>query len=432
MGAPDPGSLHLRLPRSLLDPGLQQLGCGDADGLVAVRLQLQDGRIAAITPLATPFNPTVPLPLAITPPVDPHVHLDKAFSWGGFPNREGTMAAALALNLREGEQRTCDQVLERGERALDQAWRYGLRGLRSHVDSGGPCADPSWAALLELQRRWAGRVALQLVALAPLPHWQSAEGQRLARRVASGGGLLGGVLGPPYPRRRADRSALRSLLELAAELGCGVDLHVDEAATAPAHGLHTLVTLLEQHRPPVPITCSHASSMGLLAPEPQRRLAERMAALGVAVVTLPTTNFWLLGRRGELTAPERPLAPVRALQRAGVPVALGADNVQDPWYPGGDFDPLALLRLSHRAAHSSLWSRQGLMPFTTVPARLLGLPWDGVLRPGAPADLLITNAHSWSDLLARPPQRRVLRAGRWLEPPNCQQPDAVLASLGSS
>ena len=113
---------------------------------------------------------------------------------------------------------------------------------------------------------------------------------------------------------------------------------------------------------------------------------------------------------------------------AGVAVALGADNVQDPWYPGGDFDPLALLRLSHLATHTSPWSRQGLMPFTTVPARLLGLAWDGVVRPGAPADLLITNAHSWSDLLARPPQRRVLRSGQWLEPPAAQQPAPAKAS----
>jgi cytosine deaminase len=207
---------------------------------------------------------------------------------------------------------------------------------------------------------------------------------------------------------------------------------VDEAATAPAHGLRLLVDLLEQGRPPVPITCSHASSMGLLRPEPQRRLAERLAALELSVVTLPTTNFWLLGRRGGLTTPERPLAPVRALQRAGVPVALGADNVQDPWYPAGDFDPLELIRLSHRAAHSSLWSRQGLMPFTTVPARMLGLAWDGVVRPGAPADLLITNAGSWSELMARPPRRRVLRAGAWLEPPVSEQVDPVLASLGAS
>ena len=429
MPAAAPGQLSLRLPRCLLDPGLRDLGCGDADGLVPVRLRLEQGRIAAIT---APAPGAAPLPLAITPPVDAHVHLDKAFSWGAFPNRDGTMAAALALNLREGEQRSTAQVLERGERALDQAWRHGLRALRSHVDSGGPCAEPSWEALLELQRRWRGRVDLQLVALAPLQHWQTREGQRLAQRVAAASGLLGGVLGPPYPRQRADRAALRALLQLAAERTCGVDLHVDEASSAPAHGLRTLVELLEQGRPPVAITCSHASSMGLLPPEPQRRLAERMAALELAVVGLPTTNFWLLGRRRELSTPERPLAPVRALQRAGVAVALGADNVQDPWYPGGDFDPLALLRLSHLATHTSPWSRQGLMPFTTVPARLLGLAWDGVVRPGAPADLLITNAHSWSDLLARPPQRRVLRSGQWLEPPHSQQPDPVLASLGAS
>ena len=422
-----PSQLSVLLPRALLDPQRADLGCGDADGLLAVRLQLAAGRIAAIEPLAPA---AAPLPLAITPPVDPHVHLDKAFSWAAYPNREGSLAAALAVNLREGERRSHSQVLERAGRALDQAWRYGLRALRSHVDSGGPCAEPSWDALLALQAQWRGRVELQLVALTPLQHWGTPEGRRLAQRVAAAGGLLGGVLGPPFPRTRNDRSALETLLRLAAELGCGLDLHVDEAGEAPAAGVSLLVQLLERWRPPVPITCSHASSMGLLGPAAQRRLAERLAALELAVVALPTTNFWLLGRRGEATTPERPLAPLRALQRAGVPVALGADNVQDPWYPGGDFDPLELLRLSHRAAHSSLWRRQGLMPFTTVPARMLGLAWDGIVRPGAPADLLVTSAGSWSELLARPPQRRVLRAGQWLEPPPNQQPQGRLASLG--
>ena len=94
-----PAQLQLRMPRGLLDPGLRDLGCGDGDGLVAVRLQLADGCIAAITPAAPgPAGDAGP-PLAITPPVDAHVHLDKAFSWGAFPNRDGTMAAALALSL---------------------------------------------------------------------------------------------------------------------------------------------------------------------------------------------------------------------------------------------------------------------------------------------------------------------------------------------
>ena len=111
------------------------------------------------------------------------------------------------------------------------------------------------------------------------------------------------------------------------------------------------------------------------------------------------------------------MAPIRQLQRAGVTVAVGGDNVQDPWHPGGDFDPLELLRFSLPAAHLAPWQRQGLAPFTTAASRLMGLEWDGVLRPGSPADLVVLAAGSWSDLLARSPQRRVLRAGHWLPAP---------------
>ena len=167
----------------------------------------------------------------------------------------------------------------------------------------------------------------------------------------------------------------------------------------------------------VPITCSHCSSLALLPVARQRRVAAALAERGVAVVALPSTNFWLLGRRLGGAPLQRPLAPVAVLQQEGVAVAIGADNVQDPWYPGGDFDPIELLRLALPALQLAPWSRQGLMPFSSVPARLLGLAWDGVLRPGAPADLLVLAASSWSELLARSPQRRVLRAGQWLEPP---------------
>jgi cytosine deaminase len=147
----------------------------------------------------------------------------------------------------------------------------------------------------------------------------------------------------------------------------------------------------------------------------------------VDVVALPTTNLWLLGRSGDLA--QRPLAPVRQLQRAGVTVAIGGDNIQDPWDPGSDGDSLELLRLASRVFHAPPWLRQGLTPFTTAPARMLGLAWDGILRQGAPADLLITGATSWSELLARPPQRRVLRNGQWLSGPPTEQPAPALARL---
>lgn len=406
-------TLELRLPRVLLDPGRSDLPCGDDQGLLSVRLHWRGALVEAIEAIeASPAHP-----LAITPLVDAHVHLDKAFSWDQFPNLAGSMEGALAANWREGEQRTTEQVLQRGTRALEQAWRYGLRALRSHVDSGSGCAEPSWEALLSLQQQWSGRIDLQLVALAPLPLWSSPDGNRLARRVASAGGLLGGVIGPPFADSSRDRSSLRGLLALAAELGCGIDLHIDESSQSPAAGLELLLGELDRWHPGVPISCSHASSLSLLPEGCLRRLAQRMRQHRLAVVALPTTNFWLLGRPQEHQQGRRPLAPVRLLQQEGVAVAIGADNVQDPWYPGGDFDPLELLRLAFRACHTPPWQRQGLMPFTTTPSALLNLAWDGVLRVGGPADLVLTSAVSWSDLLARPPQRRVLRHGQWLPAP---------------
>jgi cytosine deaminase len=172
--------------------------------------------------------------------------------------------------------------------------------------------------------------------------------------------------------------------------------------------------------------------MALLPPTAQRRIAAGLARHGVAVVALPSTNLWLLGRRPGLSPLQRPLAPLALLQQEGVAVAIGGDTVQDPWYPAGDFDPIELLRLALPVLQLAPWQRQGLMPFSSVPARLLGLAWDGVLRPGAPADLVVLAASGWSELLARCPQRRVLRAGRWLAPPDGQRPDPRLASLGAS
>jgi cytosine deaminase len=418
----------LRLPRCLLDPQAGVLPAADADGLVAVRLEQRGGRIERIQP-CTEAEAAGPLPLALTPLVEPHAHLDKAYSGATHPNREGTLAGALQANRREAEERDRNTVLERGERALERAWRHGLRAIRSHIDSHGPGAEASWEALWELRRRWAGRVDLQLVALVPVAHWGTAGGQVLAQRVAAAGGLLGGVLGGPFPLGEADDEDLERLLALAERLGCGIDLHIDESDVQHGEGVRLLVRRLRRRGGGPPLTCSHAASMGLLAERHCLRLAEAMAALDLAVVALPTTNLWLLGRTRGSTPRLRAQAPVRQLQAAGVTVAMGGDNVQDPWFPGGDFDPLALLRFAAIASHVVPWQRQGLAPFSRAPAALLSLDWDGVLRPGAPADLLVLAAGSWQELLARDPQRRVLRAGRWLPPPQAEAASPLLAGL---
>ena len=89
----------------------------------------------------------------------------------------------------------------------------------------------------------------------------------------------------------------------------------------------------------------------------------------------------------------------------------------DPWFPAGDFDPLALMAMSLPLAQLAPWQRLGLAPFTTASAEVMELDWDGVIRAGAPAELVVLQAGSWSEALRTPPQRRVLIDGAWWTDP---------------
>ena len=402
------GELRARCPRSLLDLGSDPSPTADVDGLIPVVLSWSGSRIQSVK--ATSEATGLVLPRL----VEPHAHLDKAFSWNEYPNPAGTYSGALAANFREHETRSAERVQQRAERALQLAWDHGLRAVRSHIDSLGPGANCSWEVLSALRARWRERIELQLVALVPVEHWSTPEGEHLAAEVAQAQGVIGGVLAPPC-RGRAPRRALRRLLELADQHGCPVDLHIDEAASHPAAGVRQLLRVLESMSLSVPVTCSHASSLSLLSAGSLQRLATRMARQNLQVVALPLTNGWLLGHRDNETPLRRPLAPIRQLQRAGVSVAVGGDNVQDPWFPGGRFDPLALIAMSLPLAQLAPWDDNGMKPFGTDATGLMGLEWDGRLRAGAPADLIHLPGGGWPELLSMASRRRVLAGGHWVQ-----------------
>ena len=402
------GELRARCPRSLLDLGSDASPRAGVDGLIPVVLTWSGGTILSVR--ATSEATGLVLPRL----VEPHAHLDKAFSWNEYPNEAGTYSGALADNFREHETRTAERVQQRAERALQLAWDHGLRAVRSHIDSLGPGANCSWQVLTDLRAQWRNRIELQLVALVPVEHWSTVDGEHLAAEVAKVQGVIGGVLAPPC-RGRATRRALRRLLELADQHGCPVDLHIDEAASHPAAGMRQLLRVLESMSLSVSVTCSHASSLSLLSAGALQRLATRMARQNLQVVALPLTNCWLLGHRNDETPLRRPLAPIRQLQRAGVSVAVGGDNVQDPWFPGGQLDPLALIAMSLPLAQLAPWDDHGIKPFGTDAARLMGLAWDGCLRTGAPADLIHLPEAGWPELLSMACRRRVLAGGHWVQ-----------------
>jgi len=264
-----------------------------------------------------------------------------------------------------------------------------------------------------LMKKWQEKIFLQFVALVPLEFWQTDEGDLLAQKVASNGDLLGGVIAPPFNKRKTFKSLLH-LVQLANRLNCDIDLHIDESQSDAAGGLKLLLEVLGQVKNEISITCSHLSSMGLLREKEISFLANKMAKNRLKVVALPLTNSWLLGRKDRSTLTKRPLAPIFQLQKAGVDVSVGGDNINDSWFPLSNFDPINLMSFSMPIAHLSPWDRLGLSPFTWSPADLLSLKWDGLFQNGSPADFVLLDSNSWVKALSERPKRRVVVNGEFL------------------
>ena len=75
-------------------------------------------------------------------------------------------------------------------------------------------------------------------------------------------------------------------------------------------------------------------------------MGSKIAEKDIKVIALPLTNFWLLNRKDESTSLNRPVAPIKQLQKSLVDVSIGSDNIQDPWYPFGNYDPFYLMSLA--------------------------------------------------------------------------------------
>lgn len=355
-------------------------------------LELAGGRIAAIRPSEAPEGR-----LALPAFADLHVHADRAFARGPRPPR--ALADAIAL-VREIKARSTEEdVRERAGRLLRRALGHGSLRVRTHADVDEVVGERALCGVLAARAELAGHVDVEIVAFATgLCDPTTSEGtKRLAAAVEAGADLLGGV-----PAFHPDPPAsIAAVLDLARSLGMRVDLHLDEASDPAELWLERLADETLARGLEGKVTASHCCSLASVPREVARRTVEKVAAAGITVVALPALNLYLQDR-GEETPRLRGLTLVRELHAAGVAVRFGSDNVGDVFYPYGDADPLEAAFLAAVAAQVD-----------DEDALLAGI-CDGrtQLRVGDSADLVLLDAASLRDALARRPGgRTVVRAG---------------------
>jgi len=341
--------------------------------------------------------------------VEPHAHLDKAFLADVVTNETGDLHGAIEAMRAARSRLNVAETMERAERAARLLAANGVGTVRSHADTTLENGLTSVEALVALRDRVADVIEVEVVALCswPVTGPEGADQRALLHAaIAAGADVVGGC---PHLEDSGDTwAATGTLLSIAAEHGVGVDLHTDETLQLDVQGLADLAGLVMSTGFPHPVTASHCVSLGLQSLERQREVAEMVAAAGISVVALPATNLYLQGRDQQQGMP-RGVTAVQALTSAGVNVAAGADNLQDPFNPLGRACPFETAGLMVMTAHVKPLDAWAMV---TDRARIALGRHPLAVEPGALADLLAVRAGSIRQAIAfGPPDRKVWHRG---------------------
>jgi len=411
-------------------------GPEDREGLIRFDLRLEGGRIAAIGPLGTAPDNAPSLDGGQVWPgfVDTHTHLDKCQIWSRAPNPDGSFAGAVASVTADRAAHWAEAEMEaRADFALRSAFAHGTTAIRTHLDSYLPLARMTWRLFARLRAQWAGRITLQLCSIAPLERFVGAEGEVLADLVAESGGILGMVtrLGGDFasPLPAEFQPQLDRFFALAEARGLDLDLHVDESGETGARALREIAATALRRRFRGRIQLGHGCALALQPEAYQRETLALMAEAGMRVVILPMCNMYLQDREPARTPRWRGVTLAHEMRAAGIPVSLASDNTRDGFYAYGDLDMMEVYREATRILHLDHPFGDWPRAVTAEPAAAMGLD-AGLLRVGAPADLVLFSARHMTELLARPQSdRQVLRGGRLTTatPPDWRELDPWVA-----
>ncbi|MEI6198920.1 MAG: amidohydrolase family protein [Actinomycetota bacterium] len=339
--------------------------------------------------------------------VEPHAHLDKAFLADRITNPSGDLMGAIRGLEAVRSTITHDDIVDRAMRAVQLMSRNGVTSIRTHADTTISGGLSSVIALLEVKNRCSYFMDLQVAMLLewPVTGLAGKEHQALARDAISAGiDVVGGC-----PHLDPDpRGAVEFLLGLATDTGLPLDLHADENMRANSSDLEHLADIVIRDNFSHQMNASHCVALSTKSEIDIDRVSEKVAAAGITITALPQTNLFLQ-ERGVSSNPARAITPIHRLQHAGVVVAAGADNLQDPFNLVGRGDPLEIASLLMVSAHVT--APEALQMISTNAHQAVHGATNS-LSVGAPANFVALPAANLRESIAMgPPDRIVVYGG---------------------
>ncbi|KAL1585172.1 hypothetical protein WHR41_06475 [Cladosporium halotolerans] len=305
---------------------------------------------------------TSPHPTLLAPSLcHPHIHLDKPYllSHPRFAAaqilREGTFAEAMALTSAAKRSFTRADLLQRGQRLLDESAAAGVTHARAFVEVDGVVGTKCLEAGLELKAGMEGRLRVQVCAFAQEALFSGSEGDedggkgvvRALMEEAAVREEVEALGSTPYvegDRGRMERN-VEWMVELAVETGKHLDFHLDYNLDAGKEALVWFVVRTlrgkgwRERNAGKTVVLGHCTRLSLFTDDEWRRLRDEIGDLPVSFVGLPTSDLFMMRTpertRGTLDVP-------RMIKEYGLNACIGVNNVGNAFTPQGSCDPLAL------------------------------------------------------------------------------------------
>ncbi|KAM0718649.1 hypothetical protein Q7P37_005720 [Cladosporium fusiforme] len=289
----------------------------------------------------------------------PHIHLDKPFllSHPRFASsqtlKEGTFAEAMSLTSAAKKNFTSEDLLERGQRLLEESIEAGVTHVRAFVEVDAVVGTKCLDAGLELKQKVQNSCRVQLCAFAQVPIFSGSEGDEdgsIARRLVAETVDRDGVKAiGSTPYVESDRSRMEKnvtwMVDLSIEKGRHLDFHLDYNLDPQQEPMVWFVikTLQEkkwtEKNPSKTIVLGHCTRLSLFTDKEWKALSEEIGDLPVSFVGLPTSDLFMMRTpertRGTLDVP-------KMIKDYGLNACIGINNIGNAFTPKGSCDPLSL------------------------------------------------------------------------------------------
>ncbi|MDQ6816805.1 MAG: amidohydrolase family protein [Actinomycetota bacterium] len=346
--------------------------------------------------------------------VNAHQHLDKCMLGDVMrPNRSQTLQEAIEITWEHKRRYTVDSIVARADLVLRTAICNGTTALRAFADVDTVGGLTPVKALLELKRRYAGLIDLQIVAFPQEAIVRDPGCAALMEQaMALGADVVGGL--PWYERLdRHVHDHVDFCLELAERTGKDVHMLADDTDDPTSRSLEYLAVRTIETGFQGRVTASHC---GALAAYDDAHAARVISIVREAEVSICSNTHisLVLDGRADRGLVRRGITRVRELLEAGVNVICAQDDVNDPYYPFGKPDQLEVAQYAAHVAQLTYPSQLDdvLDMVSTNAARAMRLEGYG-LEPGDRADLVVLGDPSVREALRLlSPRRFVFHGGR--------------------